>query len=52
VLDGVRSPVGRTRTAPAADALPRRLRSGVVSCSNWQAGYVAAYRHLAAHDAL
>ena len=46
--DGARSRVGRTRTAPAERATPRRLRFGVVSCSNLQAGYFAAYRHLAA----
>jgi alkaline phosphatase D len=52
LLEGVASPVGRTRTAPAQDALPRRLRFGVVSCSNWQAGYFSAYRHLAARGDL
>jgi alkaline phosphatase D len=41
------SPVGRTATAPAADAAVSRLRAGVVSCANWEAGYFAAYRHLA-----
>ncbi|HEV2783648.1 MAG TPA: alkaline phosphatase D family protein [Actinophytocola sp.] len=41
------SAVGATRTAPATDAAVPRLRFGVVSCSNWQAGYFAAYRHLA-----
>ncbi|EFQ83648.1 PhoD-like phosphatase [Aeromicrobium marinum DSM 15272] len=41
------SPVGRTRTAPAPGAIPARLRFGVVSCSNWQAGWFSAYRHLA-----
>lgn len=46
-LRGVRSPVGRTRTAPATDASPGGLRFGVVSCSNYQAGHFAAYRHLA-----
>ncbi|GAA1212219.1 alkaline phosphatase D family protein [Prauserella alba] len=44
---GSRSPVGRTRTAPAAGSAVARLRFGVVSCSNWQAGHFAAYRHLA-----
>ncbi|WP_072738265.1 alkaline phosphatase D family protein [Rhodococcus triatomae] len=44
---GEHSPVGRTRTAPAADADPGRLRFGVVSCSNWEAGFFGAYRHLA-----
>jgi alkaline phosphatase D len=41
------STVGTTRTAPATEAAVQRLRFGVVSCSNWQAGYFAAYRHLA-----
>ncbi|WP_328398302.1 alkaline phosphatase D family protein [Nocardia sp. NBC_00416] len=49
---GVTSPVGRTRTAPAESAAPGRLRFGVVSCSNWEAGYFAAYRHLAGRDDL
>ncbi|WP_333619080.1 alkaline phosphatase D family protein [Dietzia sp.] len=46
------SPVGRTRTAPAAGAATGRARFGVVSCSNWEAGYFAAYRHLAARGDL
>ena len=45
--DGSVSPVGRTRTAPAATTLLPRLRLGVVSCANWQGGYFSAYRHLA-----
>ncbi|WP_435744512.1 alkaline phosphatase D family protein [Nocardioides sp. SYSU DS0663] len=49
---GQRSRVGRTRTAPAPEATPDHLRFGVVSCSNWQAGYFSAYRHLAARDDL
>ena len=44
---GRRSPVGRTRTAPAADATPANLRLGFASCSNWPAGLFAAYRGLA-----
>jgi alkaline phosphatase D len=51
-LDGAYSGVGRTRTAPAADAAVAGVRFGVVSCSNWQGGYFAAYRHLAARDDL
>ncbi|NED80730.1 alkaline phosphatase, partial [Streptomyces sp. SID11233] len=42
------SPAGRTRTAPAPDAPVDGARFGVVSCANWEAGYYAAYRHLAA----
>ncbi|MBD1321760.1 alkaline phosphatase D family protein [Gordonia hankookensis] len=46
---GATSPTGHTRTAPAAGADVRRVRFGVVSCANWEAGYFGAYRHLRAH---
>jgi alkaline phosphatase D len=46
------SPVGRTRTAPAPQDSPARLRLALVSCSNWEAGYFSPYRHLAARDDL
>ncbi len=49
---GLRSPVGRTSTAPRPRARLRRLRLGVVSCANWQAGFFAAYRGLAERDDL
>ncbi|MGH3741321.1 MAG: alkaline phosphatase D family protein [Micromonosporaceae bacterium] len=49
---GAWSPVGRTLTAPAPDAEVSRLRLGVVSCSNWEAGHFAAYRALADRDDL
>ncbi|MGW0762197.1 alkaline phosphatase D family protein [Streptomyces sp. NPDC002814] len=49
---GTNSPVARTRTAPAADAAVPNLRFGVVSCANWEAGYFASYRHLAARGDL
>ncbi|MER6147028.1 alkaline phosphatase D family protein [Streptomyces hirsutus] len=49
---GTDSPVGRTRTAPAADAAVTGLRFGVVSCSNWEAGHFSSYRHLAARGDL
>ncbi|WP_084655278.1 alkaline phosphatase D family protein [Nocardia altamirensis] len=49
---GQTSLVGRTRTAPAISDSPDRLRFGVVSCSNWEAGYFGAYRHLAARTDL
>ena len=52
VSGSVASPVGRTRTAPAATATPENLRFGVVSCANLQAGWFSAYRHLAARDDL
>lgn len=44
---GKYSPIGRTRTAPASTASVSKLRMGVVSCANYQAGYFSAYRHLA-----
>src|SRR5262245_48603225 len=51
-LTGAWSPVGRTHTAPAAEAEVTALRAGVVSCSNWEAGYFGAYRLLAARGDL
>ncbi len=47
-----RSPVGRTRTAPAPTSSPGNLRLGVVSCANLQAGWFSAYRHLAKRNDL
>lgn len=44
------SPVGRTRTAPAADADNARLRFAFASCQNFEQGYYGAYRHMAAED--
>ena len=41
------SAVGRTRTAPAADELPQRLRFGLGSCQHFEHGYYSAHRHLA-----
>jgi alkaline phosphatase D len=49
---GVAGPTGRTRTAPAPGSSPDRLRFGVVSCANLQAGWFSAYRHLADRDDL
>jgi len=46
------SPVGRTRTMPDEKTLSPRMRLGVVSCSNWQAGFFSPYRHLADRDDL
>lgn len=44
------SPVGRTRTAPAAHSRPRSLRFAFASCQDWQAGYYTAHAHLAQED--
>lgn len=42
------SPVGRTRTAPAAGSLPGMLKLAVASCQHWEFGSYAAHRHIAA----
>jgi alkaline phosphatase D len=47
---GQESPVGRTRTAPAAGVLAQRLRLAFVSCQDWQNGYWSAYRRLAEEE--
>lgn len=44
------SPVGRTRTMPAARSLPRELSFGVASCQAWQDGYFTAFDHMADED--
>jgi len=44
------SPVGRTRTAPATGATVERLRFAYASCQQYEQGYYAAYRHMAADD--
>jgi len=45
-----RSPVGRTRTAPAANAPVERLRFAFASCQQYEQGYYGAYRHIVADD--
>jgi alkaline phosphatase D len=47
---GEQSPIGLARTAPAADAKLASMRFAFASCSNWQAGYFSAYRHMAAEN--
>ena len=44
------SPVGRTRTFPAADSSPERLRLAVANCQDYGSGRYAAYRDLVTHD--
>ena len=44
------SPVGRTRTAPAAHSHPRALKFAFASCQDYQAGFYTAYQHLAQED--
>jgi alkaline phosphatase D len=47
---GAESPVGRTRTAPAAGAAPQRLRFAFASCQNYTQGYYTAHANLARED--
>ncbi len=46
---GQRSMVGRTRTAPAADAAAS-LRFSIASCQRWDHNHFAAWRHMATQD--
>jgi alkaline phosphatase D len=45
-----RSPVGRTRTAPAPDAQLQRLRFALASCQNYEHGFYAAHREIAGRE--
>jgi alkaline phosphatase D len=44
---GQLSPVGRTRTAPAAGATGRDLTMAFASCAHYEHGYYTAYRRMA-----
>jgi alkaline phosphatase D len=44
------SPVGRTRTAPVADAATERLRFAFASCQQYEQGYFTAFRHMAREE--
>jgi alkaline phosphatase D len=46
---GQRSPIGRTRTAPAPDA-PASLRFSIASCQRWDHNHYAAWRHMATQE--
>jgi alkaline phosphatase D len=43
---GETSPVGRTRTTPAAQTTPERLRFAFASCQHFETGYYTAYEHM------
>jgi alkaline phosphatase D len=47
---GATSPVGRTRTAPAAGAAVERTRFAFASCQQYEQGFYVAYRHMAAEE--
>lgn len=44
---GATSPVGRTLTAPAADANVEHLNLAIASCANWESGFFSAYGDMA-----
>lgn len=44
------SPVGRTRTAPAPDAAPARLRLVNAGCQHLEHGFFTAWRHVAEEE--
>ena len=46
-FEGATSPVGRTLTAPAADADIDHLNLAIASCANWESGFFAAYADMA-----
>lgn len=47
---GYTSPIGRTRTFPAADVMPERMRMAFASCQHFETGYYNAYEHMAKAD--
>lgn len=47
---GDTSPKARTRTMPALDSSPDRLRFVFASCQHYEAGYFTAYEHMAREE--
>jgi alkaline phosphatase D len=47
---GEASPVGRTRTMPAANVMPAKLRYAFASCQHYESGLFTAYEHMARED--
>jgi alkaline phosphatase D len=47
---GIESPIGRTRTAPAAGASPQQLRFAVASCQNYLQGFYSAHAAISRED--
>jgi alkaline phosphatase D len=47
---GKASPIGRTRTSPAADDRLARLRFAFAACQHYQQGYYSALHHMAQED--
>jgi alkaline phosphatase D len=44
------SPTGRTKTLPAEDSSPERIRIGLASCQNYKDGYYNSHQFLAQED--
>ncbi|MBX9652935.1 alkaline phosphatase D family protein [bacterium] len=44
------SPVGRTRTFPAAGSTPKSLKFAFASCQHYESGYYTAYEYMAKDD--
>jgi alkaline phosphatase D len=49
-VSGIQSPIGRSRTLPAAGSRLDHLRFGVTGCAHYEAGFFTAYRKLAAEN--
>ena len=49
-VGGEVSPVGRTRTLPAAAILPEHFRFAFISCQNFEQGMFTAFEHLAKEE--
>lgn len=49
-VDGHISPIGRTRTAPAANQRPEQLLMALVSCQRYSSGYYTAYDDLTSSE--
>jgi len=52
IAGGVASPVGRTRTAPAVNTRPARMRFVSAGCQHYEQGLFTAWRHVAAEPDL
>ena len=50
VVGDEESPIARTRTTPALNAQPERLRFAFASCQHYETGYFTAFEHMAAED--
>lgn len=50
LVDGLTSPVGRTKPLPWPGSRPGRVRLVVASCQNWGFGYFPAWREVAGLD--